>query len=202
MTPHLLLTLVLLAIACGVAACSPASAEPEDGLPLVEVQGLSPDIVVPRTGGSDLEQLEGLAYPPLDIEVHEVIEQLQGLADSSGDGIPALERDPVRIRLYWYGLVPRAVQDVIEENTDVVVVEVVPTPYRYGDLLDEALRLIAEHQPAVAAVGPRPQGDGINITIRVEAVDEAGGLDAVLAGIDTSYPLFAGVGDVVPASAG
>lgn len=202
MTAHVLRTLVLVAVACCVAACSRGPAEPEDGLPLVEVQGLSADVVAPGTGGSDLEQLEGLAHPPLDLEVLGVIEQLQGLADASGDGTPALEREPERIRLYWYGPVPRAVQDVIDDNVDVVTVEVIPAPYRFGDLLDEARRLIEEHQPAVAAVGPRPQADGIDITIRPAAIQQAGGLDAVLAGIDTPYPLFAETGDVVPASAG
>lgn len=205
MTPRLGLVLVLLVAVCGAAACSRASAGPEDGMPRVDVQGVSPAVPVPlpdMSGGSDLEQLAGLQHAPLAVEVYEVIGRLQGLADASGDGIPVLERDPDRITLHWYGTVPQAVEDVIAAHADVVPVQVVPTPYRYGDLVEEAGQLIRAYAPAVAAVGPRPTADGIDIMITTAAVEDAGSLDAVLAGIDTPFPLFATAGDVVPASAG
>lgn len=193
--------LVLLVAVCAVAACTPASAEPEDGLPLVDVGGSATASPVPvPPDGLDLDQLEELEHSALDWEVHEVVQQLQALADADGGGIPALERDPDRITLYWSGPVPQAIEDVIAANADVVPVEVVPTTYRYGDLLEEAHRLIEEHQPAVAAVGPRPTADGIDITIRPSVAAEAGGLDAVVDGIDSPYPLFAETGDVVPIS--
>jgi hypothetical protein len=205
MTTCLRLLLVLLVAVCGAAACSRASAEPEHGLPMVDVEDLSPGVPAPipdTSGGSDLEQLAGLENAPLNMEVYEVIAQLQGLADASGDGIPALGRDPERITLYWFGPLPQAVENVIADNAGVIRVEVVPTPYRYGDLVDEARRLIQAYAPAVAAVGPRPQADGIDITIATAAVENAGNLDTVLAGIDTPYPLFAETGDIVPISAG
>ncbi|WP_131801766.1 hypothetical protein [Klenkia soli] len=148
----------------------------------------------------DLDASEQLVLPLPSADVSDFIQRVQLLAGGSPDsGGPVLGDDRTTVTLYWFGTPPDAVLDLVAEYEGRVRVDVVATPFRPGDLLAEADRLIREHAPTVQAVGPRVQGDGIQVLVEEAAVERAGSLDAVLDGLDTPFPLFGEVGGVVPA---
>ena len=147
--------------------------------------------------------LETLEYPPVTTEMMAALDQVRAAAGGSPDfGDPEISRDRTRIIVRWYGELPDAVQAVVDAHATgdfTIVVEQVP--FRPADLRAEAERLIREHPGVVNGVGPRPAGDGIDVMISEQAVEEAGGLDEALAdaGVVSEFPLFPSAGSVVPA---
>ncbi|GAA4731642.1 hypothetical protein GCM10023328_08530 [Modestobacter marinus] len=149
------------------------------------------------------ELLEDLALPLVSAEMLDAIDQVRVAAGNSPDfGDPEISRDRTLVTVRWHGPVPAAVQQVVDAHAGADFAMVVEqTPFRPGDLQAEASRLITEHSGVVSAVGARAAGDGIDVMITEQAVEEAGGLDEALAqhGIDSRFPLFPSAGSVVPA---
>jgi hypothetical protein len=173
---------------------------PVEALPL-------PDTLVELPGGTAEalpdELVEQLALPPVTTEMVEAIDRLRAAAGASPDfGGPEISQDRSRIVVRWHGEVPRAVQDVVDEYAHgPFTVEVQPTRFRPGDLQAEAGRLVREHPGVVAGAGARPAGDGLDVLITEEAVDDAGGVVQALErhGVVSDFPLFAESGSIVPA---
>jgi hypothetical protein len=201
---------VPLLAAAGLAACAdrapqqPGSTGEPSGL--VELEPAGPPQAVETPGLSDelsVEELEGLEYPPVTVEMLTAVDQLREAAGDDPDfGGSEISLDRTRIVLRWYGEVPPAVQEVVDAYAAgpfTVVVE--PSRFRPGDLQAEVDRLFREHPGVIAAAGARPTGDGIELMIREDAVAAAGGLDEALAdnGVVSEFPLFAEEGSVVPA---
>jgi len=134
----------------------------------------------------------------MDVDSYGAIERLQSIADATGNGLPAFDRTTGGITLYWFGTLPPTISAITADYDDTVPIDVVSTPYRYGDLLQEADRLISEHSTVVSVVAPRTQADGIDVSIFATAVETAGGIDAVLEELDSPLPLYADVGQLVP----
>lgn len=178
-----------------------ATPTPAADLPpaIVTVEPLPDDPPVLGFGDElDASELPVLPLPSEDVSTF--IQRVQALAgDSPDSGGPALGEDRTTVTLYWFGAVPDDVLALIDEYQGRVAVDVVATPFRPGDLAAEANRLVVEHAPTVRAVGPRVQGDGLEVLVETAAVERAGSLDAVLDGLDSPFPLFGEVGSVVPA---
>jgi hypothetical protein len=136
---------------------------------------------------------EFVMYPGTRGEVYDLLERLSDAAGESPDyGTPGLSLDRTRLTVRWFGSLPPAVQAVVDGAEGVTVV-VQPTDFRPGDLRAEAERLRREHGDVVAAATARPEGDGIEVLVppAAGAPDEA----LAAAGVSSSFPLFAAVGE-------
>ncbi len=105
----------------------------------------------------------------------------------------AVNRDRTRYTIRWHGDVPATLRQIVDEYVDAdfeVVIE--QTEFLPGDLRAEAERLLREHSPVVRGAGPRPAGDGVDVTLSSEAVRAAGSAEAALAdnGVVSDYPIF------------
>jgi hypothetical protein len=112
----------------------------------------------------------------------------------------AVNRDRTRYTIRWHGDVPATLRRIVDEYADgnfEIVIE--QTEFLPGDLRAEAGRLLREHFPVVQGAGPRPAGDGVDVTLSPEAVREAGSAETALAdnGVVSDYPIFVlSVGEV------
>lgn len=119
-------------------------------------------------------------------------------------GGAAVNRDRTRFTIRWHGETPAALQELVDDYAshapfDIVVED---TEFLPGDLRAEAGRLVREHAPVIQGAGPRPAGDGVDVTLSPEAVRRSGSAEAALAdnGVVSDYPLFViDVGEVEPA---
>jgi len=200
----------VLLVVGALAACAERPAPQRSGTPgepsgFIELQPMpeppGPSLSVPEALPDDL--LESLEYPPVTMDVLTALDRVRAAAGDSPDfGDPEISRDRTRVLVRWYGDVPDEVQAVVDSYAEgPVTMEVAQTRFRAGDLRAEAERLIREHPGVVAGVGARPAGDGIDVLITDEAVEEAGGLDDALDenGVVSDFPLFAESGSTVPA---
>jgi hypothetical protein len=203
-------SLVLLA-ACGLMACGGGDVQQSNG-PVetseppgqVELQPMpaGPELPVPTEGlPDDVAGQPGSS--PVTTEMYAAIDAVRAAAGNSPDfGGPEISSDGDRVVVRWYGDVPPAVQDVIDDYADAgVQVVVESTRFRPADLQAEANRLLQAHSGVIVGVGPRPAGDGLDVMIAPDAVERAGGLDQALAenGVVSEFPLFASKGSIVPA---
>jgi hypothetical protein len=126
--------------------------------------------------------------------------EFEDLAEYGGG---AANRDRTRYMIRWHGDVPAKMRQIVDEYADrdfEIVIE--QTAFLPGDLRAEAGRLLRVHSPVVQGAGPRPAGDGVDVTLSPEAVRAAGSAEAALAdnGVVSDYPIFVvSVGDVEPA---
>ncbi len=115
----------------------------------------------------------------------------------------AVNRDRTRYTIRWHGDVPVTLRQIMDEYADGdVEIVIEDTEFLPGDLRAEAERLLREHSPVVQGAGPRPAGDGVDVTLSPEAVRAAGSAEAALAdnGVVSDYPIFVvSVGDIEPA---
>jgi hypothetical protein len=140
---------------------------------------------------------EFVRYPGGPSAVYDVLERLTAAAGDSPDfGTAGIGLDRKRLVVRWFGELPGPVQAVLREHPGVEVV-VQQTEYRPGELAAEASRLAAEHADVVAAATARPEGDGIEVLVLPAAGDPEQALTA--AGVASTFPLFAEVGEVPPA---
>ena len=149
--------------------------------------------------------LEDLTAPPVTMEMMTAVDRLRAASAGHPDaGEPELSLDRTQVVLRWHGDVPDAVQAVVDDYTSgPFTVVVAQTPFRYGELRDEASRLITAHPGVVVGVGPRHTGDGIDLMIPPEVVAAAGGLEQAMAeaGVVSRFPLFPSEGSIVAAAA-
>ena len=204
-------SLVLLA-ACGLVACGgdgadqhrDVSAETSESPGQVELQPMpaAPEVPEPSGGLSD-DEAEQLGSSPVTTEMYAASDAVRAAAGNSPDfGGPEISSDGKQVVVRWYGDVPPAVQDVIDDYADAgVPVVVESTRFRPADLQAEANRLLQAHSGVIVGVGPRPAGDGLDVMIAPDAVERAGGLDQALAqnGVVSDFPIFAAKGSIVPA---
>jgi len=195
--------LVLLAVGV-LAACAEQPAPQQPGAPavpssLVELQPLpdEPQLATP----DDL--IESLEYPPVTTDMITALDRVRAAAGGSPDfGDPEITLDRTQVVVRWHGDVPDAVQAVVDAYAEgPFAMQVEQILFRPGDLRAEADRLIREHPGVVTGVGARPTGDGIDIMIADEVVDQAGGLDQALErnAVVSAFPLFATAGSITPA---
>jgi hypothetical protein len=126
------------------------------------------------------------------------------LGDSPEFGGTAINRDRTRFTIRWHGEVPAALRTLVDDYAphapfDILIED---TDFLPADLRAEAGRLVAQHAPVIQGAGPRPAGDGVDVTLSPEAVRRAGGAEAALAdnGVVSDYPIFViDVGEVEPA---
>jgi hypothetical protein len=119
-------------------------------------------------------------------------------------GGTAIDRDRTRFTIRWHGEVPAVLREIVDDYAphapfDIVIED---TEFLPGDLRAEAGRLILEHSPVIQGAGPRPAGDGVDVTVSPEAVRRAGSAEAALAdnGVVSDYPIYVlSVGDIEPA---
>jgi hypothetical protein len=119
-------------------------------------------------------------------------------------GGTAVNRDRTRFTIRWHGEVPSALREIVDDYAphapfDILIAD---TEFLPGDLRAEAGRLLREHAPVIQGAGPRPAGDGVDVTLSSEAVRAAGSPEAALAdnGVVSDYPIFViDVGDIEPA---
>jgi hypothetical protein len=144
---------------------------------------------------------EFVVYPGVPTGIYDVLERLSTAAGDSPDfGTPGISLDRTRLIVRWFGALPRAVQAVIDSAGAGFEIVVQQTRFRPGDLRSEAARLAREHAPVVQTASPRPEGDGIEVLISPQVVEEADGPEAALVeqGITSEVPLFPEVGDAPP----
>jgi hypothetical protein len=126
------------------------------------------------------------------------------LGDFPEFGDTAVNRDRTRFTIRWHGEVPAVLREIVDDYAphapfDIVIED---TEFLPGDLRAEAGRLLREHSPVVQGAGPRPAGDGVDVTLSPEAVRVAGSAEAALTdnGVVSDFPLFViAVGEVEPA---
>lgn len=195
--------LVLLAMST-LAACAEQPAPRQPGAPavpsgLVELQPLPDE---PQLAAPD-DLIDSLEHPPVTTDMITALDRVRAAAGGSPDsGDPEITLDRTRIVVRWHGDVPDAVQAVVDAYTEgPFTMQVEQTPFRPGDLRAEADRLIRAHPGVVTGVGARPAGDGIDVMIADEVVEQAGGLDQALErnAVISAFPLFATAGSVTPA---
>ena len=126
------------------------------------------------------------------------------LGDFPQFGGTAINRDRTRFTIRWHGEAPAALRELVDDYAphapfDIVIED---TKFLPADLRAEAGRLLREHHPVVQGAGPRPTGDGVDVTLSPDAVRAAGGVEAALAdnGVVSDYPIFIiDVGEAVTA---
>jgi hypothetical protein len=118
-------------------------------------------------------------------------------------GGTAVDRDRTRFTIRWHGEATAVLQELVDDYAphapfDIVIED---TEFLPADLRAEAGRLVREHAPVIQGAGPRPAGDGVDVTLSPEAVRRAGSAEAALAdnGVVSDYPIFVhSVGDIEP----
>lgn len=145
-----------------------------------------------------------LHLPPADTTVGFRERALAQFRDFPQYGGTAVNRDHTRLTIRWHGEVPDALRQVIDDYALRVSSEIVieDTEFMPGDLRAEADRLLREHAPVIQDAGPRPAGDGVDVTVSSQAVQAAGSAEAALEdnGVVSDYPIFViSVGDIEPA---
>jgi hypothetical protein len=124
------------------------------------------------------------------------------LGDFPQFGGTAINRDRTRFTIRWHGEVPAVLRELVDDSHAPFAIVIEDTKFLPADLRAEAGRLVAEHAPVIQGAGPRPAGDGVDVTLSPEAVRRAGGAEAALAdnGVVSDYPIFViEVGEVEPA---
>jgi hypothetical protein len=139
-----------------------------------------------------------VAWPGGPTAVYDLLERLAAVAGDSPDaGTHGISLDRTRLVVRWFGELPDAVREVLRDAGGVEVT-VEPTAFRPGDLATEADRLVAEHPAVVASATPRPEGDGIEVLVPPTVAEAAGGAEQALAGVGSTHPLFAEIGEPAP----
>src|SRR4051812_18295006 len=139
---------------------------------------------------------EFVAYPGGPAGIYDLLEQLSAAAGDSPDfGTPGISLDRTRLTVRWFGELPAAVRRVVDGAGEGFTVLVQPTGFRPGDLRAEAARLAAEHGEVIAAATGRPEGEGMEVLVPPAVAGAAGGPDRALAGVVSTFPLFAELGD-------
>jgi hypothetical protein len=154
----------------------------------------------PAAPSPGLAHGEYVIYPGTRREVYDLLERLSEAAGDSPDfGTPGVSLDRTRLTVRWFGALPAAVQRVVDSADGDLRVQVQATEFRPGDLRAEAERLVRDHATVVVAATARPEGDGIDVLVPRTVAEAAGGAGQALAGIRSTYPLFAEVGEAGPA---
>ena len=193
---------VLLLAGCAERVAPGAPGAPTPGVePFVQLQPApDPAPVPPGADALPPELLEGVA--PMPVELLTFQNRLHELAGDSPDlGTSSVEDGYRRVVVRWHGDPPADLLALVEEYADAPFeVRVDSTPFRQGDLVEDAGRLVREHPGVVTGAGPRTEGDGVTVGVdpAVSADPDAGDLAAL--GITSRFPLFPeAMGQPVPA---
>lgn len=115
------------------------------------------------------------AQQPL-VEAADRIQVLVHEREYGGFASVALEHDPPSVVLFWKGLLPQSVQQLVDELRLTVRVVVREAIYSRDELLEETRRIMALDRTGTGvkiwAVGPLGDGSGLSVMI-----DRSGDLD-------------------------
>ncbi|TFV52029.1 hypothetical protein [Blastococcus sp. TF02A-35] len=192
--------LLLGAVACLLAGCASAGADEDRTLdgPVA--------LVAPTPGGPPLQgpaplPEEALGLPPVTAEMHAVLDEVQRRWGGHPDlGQPEISRDRALVVLRWHGTPPPGLSALAgSRDGGTFEVRVEETPFRDGELVEEAGRLVRENPGVVTAAGPRAAGDGIVVGLHPSVAED--GPERL--GLTSRFPLFPEVMDApVPIPAG
>jgi hypothetical protein len=187
---------LLAALACAVVLTTGCAERPGPGAPpgdeppyYVQLEPLPEDPPVPSEPLHPDEL--GMVGEPMPEEMLTFQNRLHEQFGSSPDlGATELEDGP-RLIVRWFGEPPAELLALIDSYRDAPFeIRLVPTRFRYGDLIAEARRLLQENPGVVTGTGPRNEGDGVVVGLdpaRAPHPDRAV-LDSL--GITSEFPLF------------
>ncbi|MGC4793205.1 hypothetical protein ACLQ3H_03725 [Micromonospora saelicesensis] len=91
------------------------------------------------------------------------IRELSHQIDGSGFGAAVADPEKRHATIYWKGQVPQAIQTLIDGQSRIVPINVLPAKYTEQEMLRDS-KLLAKRQD-VAQVGPSPDAQGVQVKL-------------------------------------